>query len=386
MKKNTSTHHKVNYVIATVGFIIALAAWHKLTQMMKKPAAAAPTMQLMVSVAKPYQTSVRSYIESVGQCTAYNRVVLVPQVEGTLEEVRRPNGGFVTANEILFRIDDRPYLAAVHQSEAQLTMDQAQHQLNVLQLKRSEELRSGNFVSQQEFDSYKTNVEASQAKLDLDQATYDLKCIDLEHCTLVAPFSGELSKSSVDAHSFVARGTSLAVLNQLQPIYVDSFLSERHLSELLAAQYENPDDISVEAHLIDIPQVYQIGKLIFRGNEVDKSTGTFDIRAEFDNGKYQFWPGRGIDLKIYYKTLKDVLLVPECAIHESPKGSFVYVINEKGLAEMHYVTTGQSYDGWIIIQGLKKDITVIADGHALLAPGIPVQASSTVEVPESLKK
>lgn len=386
MKKSTSTYSKVNYVIATVGFVIALAAWHKLAQMMKKPAAATPTMQLMVSVAKPHQTSVRSYIESVGQCTAYNRVVLVPQVEGTLEEVRRPNGGFVKAHEVLFRIDNRPYLAAVHQSEAQLTMDQAQHQLNVLQLKRSEELRSGNFVSQQEFDTYKTNVEASQAKLDLDQATYDLKCIDLEHCTLNAPFSGELSKSSVDAHSFVSRGTSLAVLNQLQPVYVDSFLSERRLSELLAAQYENPEDISVEAHLIDAPQVSQTGKLIFRGNEVDKSTGTFDIRAEFNNDKYQFWPGRGIDLKIYYKTLKDVLLVPECAIHESPKGSFVYVINEKGLAEMQYVTTGQSYDGWITIQGLKKDVTVISDGHALLAPGIPVQASSTVEIPESLKK
>ena len=99
-----------------------------------------------------------------------------------------------------------------------------------------------------------------------------------------------------------------------------------------------------------------------------------------------FGAGRGVDLKIYYKTLQNVLLVPESAIHEGNKGSFVYVVNAQGLSEMRYVETDQTYDGWIVVlSGLLGDEQVIAEGHALLAPGIPVQITTTVTAPASLK-
>ena len=130
----------------------------------------------------------------------------------------------------------------------------------------------------------------------------------------------------------------------------------------------------------------QTGKLVFIGNEVDKSTGTFDIRAEFNNANLEFWPGRGIDLKILYRTLHNVTLVPECAIHQGNKGAFVYTISPQGTAEIHPVKTGQSYYGWIVVSGLDKNETVVADGHALLAPGMPLQANATRPVPAELQK
>ena len=146
------------------------------------------------------------------------------------------------------------------------------------------------------------------------------------------------------------------------------------------------EEITVEAHLLDDSSVQQAGKLVFIANEVEKSTGTFDIRAEFPNENKQFWPGRGVELKICYETVLNAMLIPESAVHEGANGSFVYVVNASGLAEMKSVTTEQTYDGWVVTYGLNGNEQVIASGHALLAPGLPVKAIGTVEVPPSLRK
>lgn len=383
---NTTKKQWFYYLAATVSFLLLVLAWQCVSKCLHKKAEITASLKLAVSVAKPHVASVKSYVESVGQCTAFQQISLVPQVEGTLINVVHPNGGYVQKGDLLFQIDDASFKAYLKQSEAQLAMDKSRHQLNELQLKRSEGLRSGNFVSQQEYDTYKTNVDASAAQIELDKATCILKEIDLNHCYIKAPFSGELSKSSIDSNAFVAKGTHLAVLNQLQPIYVDSFLAEKHLAELQTALKLNPEGIVVEARLIDDEKIVQLGHLVSINNEVDRSTGTFDLRTQFKNEDLQFWAGRGVDLKIYYKTLDNVLLVPESAIHEGNKGSFVYVIDAKGLSEIRYVQVDQMYDGWVVIlSGLSGDEQVIAEGHALLAPGIPIQVAKMVDVPVSLK-
>ena len=374
------------YLIATAGLLVFLLLWQGFSKLLHRRTAPNMMLKLAVAVAKPHVATVKSYIEAVGQSTPSNRIEIVPQIEGTLLEVLKPNGGFVKANDVLFKIDDKSFKAYVQQAEAQLAKDKATYELNLSQLKRSESLRSGNFVSQQEYDSYKANVDAGKAQLALDEANCALKRIDLSHCYITAPFAGELSKSTADPFTFITKGIRLAVLNQMQPIYVDSYLSETYLPELLNALKTAPEDVVVEARLIDDATVLQNGKLVFIGNEVDKSTGTFDIRAQFDNAALEFWPGRGIDLKLLYKTLHDVLLVPEGAIHQGNKGTFVYTVNAQGIAEMHPVQTGQSYYGWIVVSGLDRDATVIANGHSLLAPGMPVQANATVPPPAELQK
>ncbi len=383
---NTTKKQWFYYLAATVSFLLLVLAWQFVSKRLHKKTEAVASMKLAISVAKPHVASVKSYVESVGQCTAFQQISLVPQVEGTLVKVAYPNGGQVKKGDLLFQIDDDSFKAYLKQSEAQLAMDEARHQLNVLQLKRSEGLRSGNFVSQQEYDTYKANVDASAAQIEFDKAACALRSIDLGHCYIQAPFAGELGKSAVDLNAFITKGTQLAILNQLQPIYVDSFLAEKHLVELQKALKEHPDAVTVEARLIDDATVLQTGQLVFVSNEVEKGTGTFDVRAQFENEQLQFWAGRGVDLKIYYKTLQNVLLVPEASIHQGNKGSFVYVVDAQGMSEMRYVEIDQTYDGWIVVlSGLFGDEQVIAEGHALLAPGMPVQVTTTVTAPASLK-
>ena len=342
-----------------------------------------PAMVLTVSTVKPHVTTVKRYIDTVGQCTAANSVTLVSKVTGTLQKIKASNGGTVQAGDVLFQFNDATPKAVLQQAEAQLALDKAKHDLNVLQLQRSEKLRSQNFVSEQEYDTYKANVAVSQAQIDMDSAVISQRRITLGDYTLSAPFSGEIGKSAVDEGSYVQAGTTLATLNQLQPIYADAFLAERHLRALLGAKREG---ITIEAHLLDDPSVQQAGKLIMIGNEVEKSTGTFDIRAEFPNENKQFWPGRGVELKICYETVSNAMLVPESAVHEGAHGSFVYVVNGSGLSEMKSVTTEQTYDGWVVVRGLNCGEQVVASGHALLAPGMPVKSVGTVEVPPSLRK
>ena len=347
------------------------------------PLPASASLVLTVSTVKPHVTTVKRYIDTVGQCTAANSVTLVSKVTGTLQKIKASNGGSVQAGDVLFQFNDATPNAVLQQAEAQLALDKAKHDLNVLQLQRSEKLRSQNFVSEQEYDTYKANVAVSRAQIDMDNAVISQRRITLSDYTLSAPFSGEIGKSAVDEGSYVQAGTTLATLNQLQPIYADAFLAERHLRDLLQA---NREEVAVEAHLLDDPTVQQAGKLIMIGNEVEKSTGTFDVRAEFPNNDKQFWPGRGVELKICYETVPNAILVPESAVHEGTHGSFVYVVNAQGLAEMKSVTTEQTYDGWVVVHGLDGSEQVIASGHALLALGMPVKAIGTVDVPPSLRK
>ena len=347
------------------------------------PLPASASLVLTISMVKPHVTTVKRYIDTVGQCTTANSVTLVSKVTGTLQKIKASNGGSVQSGDVLFQFNEDTPKAVLQQAEAQLALDKAKHDLNVLQLQRSEKLRSQNFVSEQEYDTYKANVAVSQAQIDMDNAVINQRRITLGDYTLSAPFSGEIGKSAVDEGSYVQAGTTLATLNQLQPIYADAFLAERHLRALLRAKRE---EVTVEAHLLDDPSVQQAGKLVFVGNEVEKSTGTFELRAEFPNENKQFWPGRGVELKICYETVPNAMLIPESAVHEGTHGSFVYIVNASGLAEMKSVTTEQTYDGWVVVQGLNGNEQVVASGHALLAPGMPVKAIGTVEVPPSLKK
>ena len=383
---NVSKKNGLYYIIATIGFVVFLFVWQGASKLLRKKPSVMPTMRLSIAIAKPHVATVKRYVEAVGQCTAFNRIDLVPQIEGTLIEVAKPNGGLVQKGTLLFKFDDASFKAYVQQSEAQLAKDKAAYALSLSQLKRSEGLRSGNFVSQQEYDSYKANVEAGEAVLSLDEASCALKRIDLGHCYITAPFTGELSRSLVDAHSFVSKGVKLATLNQLQPIYVDTYLSEKYLVALQNAVKNAPDEVTVEARLIDDASVVQRGQLVMLGNEVEKKSGTFDIRAQFDNSELQFWPGRGIDLKIFYKTLKDVVLVPESAIHQGNRGCFVYVVNANGVAEMQDVVIDQVHAGWVVVlNGLTGNEQVVATGHVLLAPGMPVQVTQTLVPPAELR-
>ncbi len=368
-------------------FLPLLLGWYWYNHLKKpqKPhASQSSALRLTVSIAKPHQQSVKRYIDTVGQCVAYNQIALVSKATATLVTVKSSNGGSVQKGDVLFQFNESAPKAALQQAEAQFALDQAKHDLNVLQLKRSEGLRAQNFVSQQEYDTYQANVSVSQAQLEMDRALIAQRKIDLDDRTLLAPFAGEISKSEVDEGSYVNQGTTLAVLNQLQPIYVDSFLSERHLQALLKA---NRNEIEIEARLIDDPSVVQKGKLVSIGNTVEKSTGTFDIRGEFANEMRQFWPGRSMDLKIYYETIHNALLIPESAIHEGIQGEFVYIVNDQGLAEMKPVTTEQTYNHWIVVHGLNGNEQVITDGHTLLAPGMPIntQKLNIINPPASLQ-
>lgn len=343
----------------------------------------AQAMVLTVSTVKPHVTSVKRYIDTVGQCTASGSIIITAKTTGTIRQIKAKNGGSVQAGDVLFQFYDGHQRACLEEAEAKLALDKAKHELNELQLKRSETLRSQNFVSQQEYDTYKANVAVSKAQLDIDEAVIKQRQTDVGDCCLTAAFAGEIGKSSADEEAWIQKGTVLATLNRLQPIYADCFLAERHLRALLQAKRKG---IIIEAHLLDDPSVKQTGKLIFIDNAVEKSTGTFDIRAEFPNAGREFWPGCGVEMKICYETVPNAMLVPESAIRDGAHGSFVYIVNESGLSEMKSVTTEQTYDGWVVVCGLNGSEQVIASGHALLAPGMPVKAIGTIEVPPSLRK
>ena len=382
---NIKSKQWVYYILSVTGIILILLACKMVGGLFQKQAVQSQSLNLPIVAANPYKTSVKRYIEAVGQCTASASVYLVPQVEGEIVKIWYPNGGNIKKDEVLFEIDNRTYAANLEQAKAQLSIDQAQLNLSQSQLRRSEELRTGNFVSQQEYDSYKANVAIYEGHVHLDKANCTLKNIDLEHCTLRAPFDGVLGKSSVDNRSFVSKGTQLALLNQMQPIYVDFSISEKYFQALQSASISHPEDVVVKASLLDAPTVTQEGKLVFIDNTIEKTTGSFNVRAAFANKQCQFWAGQAVDLKVYYESLNDIFLIPEGSIHIGNHGHFIYIVNDNGEAQMVQVQKGQNYNGWVVIyKGLTGNEKVIAESHPLLAPGAHVTIKSTMEQPKQL--
>ena len=108
-----------------------------------------------------------------------NSVIVVSKITGTLQTIKASKGGSVKAGDVLFQFNEDTPKAVLQQAEAQLALDKAKHELNVLQLQRSENLRSQNFVSQQEYDTYKANVAVSQAQIDMDNAVIHQRRISL---------------------------------------------------------------------------------------------------------------------------------------------------------------------------------------------------------------
>lgn len=376
------------YLSATFGLVlvvlVVLMANHAAGRKKSGPPQFPP---LSVVAAKVLQTSVPRYIQAVGQCTAFESVEIVPQVDGKITQVYHKNGGWVKKGELLFEIEPEIYQAALKKAEAQLAIDQARLTLHHSQLERSQVLRSGDFVSQQEYDGYKANVEEFKARVALDEANRDIARIDCERCTVRAQFDGKLSVPSKQAGDIIEKSSMgdgsnvLTTLRRLNRLYVDFSLAETYLQTVLEA-WQKQSIVHAEVRLLDKPDIRALGQLVFVDNTIDKQTGNFQARIELNNEKLLLWPGSSVEIKLYLEQIKRANLVPEGAIQISQQGPYVFLVSKESKAEMRPVVPGQTHQDWVVIErGLEGGEVVVAEGNVMLAPETSVKVKEMIEAP-----
>jgi multidrug efflux system membrane fusion protein len=327
-----------------------------------------------VTIAPVLQETVPVRLRAIGNVEAFSTVALKARVDGQILEVNFKEGAPVKKGEVLFRIDPRPFEAALRQAEANALRDRAARDHSMAQDKRYQELLQKNFISKDAYAQIRTNAETSHAVARASQAALENARLNLEYCTIRSPLDGFVGKVLLQAGNLVKANdvNPLVVINQVRPIYVNFAVPEQDLPEVRKRMGEGP--LKVEVLPTDPAQASPQGQLIFVDNAVDPSTGTIRMRAQFDNQDAALWPGQFVNVSVRLYDQSDAIVIPTQAVQTGPDGQYVYVIGEEMTAEVRRIgvlrTDGERS---IVERGLKPGERVVTRGQLRLGPKVKVQ-------------
>jgi multidrug efflux system membrane fusion protein len=335
-----------------------------------------------VNVAPAQQQTVPVRLQGIGNVEAYQTVGIKARVDGQIMEVKFREGDPVTKGEVLFRIDPRPYQAALRQAEANAMRDAAARDQARSQAKRYQELLDKNFISKEAFAQIRTNAETAEAVASASRAALENARLNLEYCTITSPLDGYVGKVLLQAGNLVKANdvNALAVINQVKPIYVNFSVPEQSLPEVRKYMAAGPLVVEVVPPDPTMPRVN--GQLIFIDNAVDPTTGTIKLRARFENDEAALWPGQFVNVSLRLYEQADAITVPSTAVQTGPEGQYVYVVGQDSLVDIRKVTV-QRADGEraIIATGLAKGEQVVTRGQLRLGPKTRVQIAKPAADP-----
>ncbi len=325
-----------------------------------------------VTVAKAETRDVPFYLDEIGNCTAFESVIIKPQVSAAMIGIHFKDGAEVAKGDLLFTLDPRQFQAALAKARATLAQDRAKADYALIQVRRNEDLRQKKAVSDQEYDSVRSTAEAAVATVQADEAAVSSAQIDLDYCQIRSPIGGRASKRNVDQGNIViSNSTSLLVIQRQDPIYVDFTIPEDVLPQV--RHYFEAGTLKVEAGFPNDPAKKREGKFDFLDSGVQPNSGTVRLRALLENKDRLFWPGQFVNVRLVLETLKEAVLIPNEALQVGQDGPFVFVVKTGNTVELRRVKPGQRQEESLVIkEGLKAGETVVVTGQIALSPGAAV--------------
>jgi multidrug efflux system membrane fusion protein len=327
-----------------------------------------------VTVTRVLQEAVPVRLNAIGNVEAYSTVQVKARVDGQITDVKVREGAAVKKGDVLFRIDVRPFEAALRQAEANALRDAAARDHTRSQEKRYQELLDKNFISKDAYAQIRTNAATAEATANASQAALENARLNLEYCTIRSALDGYVGRVLLQAGNMVRTNdvNPLLVINQVRPIYVNFAVPEQNLPEV--RQYMTKGPLAVDVIPAEPSAPRPSGRLIFIDNAVDPSTGTIRLRAQFDNADAALWPGQFVNVTLRLYEQPDALVVPSTAVQTGPEGHYVYVVSPEMVADVRRIAV-QRTDGErsIIAKGLAKDELVVVRGQLRLGPKTRVQ-------------
>ena len=347
------------YIVAgAAGVLLLLFALRTCATRQK---AAPPPAPRPVAVAKVITKDVPLYLDEIGTCTAAETVQVQAQVSGQIISREFEDGADVKKGDVLFRIDPRPYEAALASAQADAALAHAT-------LQRQTELRSKQVVAGQDYDVAQANAMKADAAVKAAQ-------VNLDYCTIRSPIDGRTNIRSVDVGNLVGPSSpALVTVQRLDPIYTDFTIAEPDIP--LVRQHLNgpPLQVLTESEGEKIPP--RQGQLTFIDNAVQPGAGVIKARATMDNHDRAFWPFQFVRVRLILETLKNAMLVPSSAVQIGQNGPYTFVVKSDSTLDLRQVKPGQRQDGdmTVIIDGVKPGESVVTRGQLQLAPGMKVAA------------
>lgn len=317
------------------------------------------------------------YLDGLGTIRALNTAVVRPRVDGLMTKVLFHEGQDVEEGYVLAELDSRTYQAQLDQATAKLAQDQAQLANAKLDLDRYERLAATNAGSKQQADTQKAMVAQFEALVKADQAAIDNAQTYLDYTKVTAPFAGRTGLRQVDVGNLVHTSDSqgIVVITQLKPISMLFNIPQQQLQQINDGLAQGP--LAVDALSSDGSTVIDQGRLTVVDNQIDQSTGTVRMKAEFPNNELKLWPGEFVNVRLRIQTLKQAMIVPTGAVQRGPNGAFVYLLVDDKSVSMRPVTVGvQDEIETVVTNGLSEGDRVVTTGFTRLADGSEVSVQS----------
>ena len=367
-------------ILGGLGYI----GWTSFQQKQQAANRARPDLAVPVLAATPRIQDVPVYLEGVGSVRALNNVLVRAQVDGKLIVVNFTEGQDVKKGDILGEIDPAIYKAQYDQAVAKKAQDEAQLANMRLDLTRYQQLAASNAGSKQQADTQRAVVAQQEALVNADQAAIENAQATLGYTKIIAPLSGRAGLRQVDQGNIIhaSDATGLVIITQLQPIAVQFSLPQQQIVRVNAASAKGT--LSVDVFGNDGITVADTGKLTGIDNQVDPTTGTLKLKAEFPNANFQLWPGQFVNVRLKVETLPHAIVIPTSAAQRGPAGTFSYVIGDDDtVTAKPIVVIQQNETDAVIASGLSPSDRVVTTGFANLADGSKVVVGKDEQTPSA---
>jgi len=380
------------WVVLGVVVLALGVTWLRRTRSDEAAATAAPNAAaraVPVVAAPARQGDMPVYLTGLGSVTAFNTVTVKARVDGQIVKIAFQEGQFVHEGDLLAEIDPRPFEVQLTQAEGQLARDTAQLKDAQVTLSRFRDLIEHGVVAKQDYDDKLAAAAQLEGSIRVDQGLIDGAKLQLTYSRVTAPISGRVGLRLVDVGNVVHASdeTGLVIIAQVKPIAVTFTIPEDDLHAVLV-KLRADERLPVDAYDRAGTTKIAAGSLLSVDNQIDRTTGTTRLKAQFPNDDETLFPNQFVNVRLLVDLRKEAVIVPSAAVQRGPQGTFVYAVKPDHTVEVRPITLGpQTGSDASIEKGVASGDVVVIDGvdklHAgslveVSAPNAPAPAAATV--------
>lgn len=323
------------------------------------------TPAMPVRVAKVDRRDLPVHLKAIGTVTPLSTVTVRSRVDGELQRVVFEEGARVDAGQLLAEIDPEPYRIRLAEAEGRQKQNLAQLETARADLERISQLNDKNLVTNQEMDAQLALVRQREGAVAADEAAVANARLQLAYTRIEAPISGRIGLRRVDPGNIVRANDTqgIVTITQTQPISVVFTIPEVDLPKVLEPTRAG-QELRVEAWDRSERNLIAAGTLKTIDNQIDVSTGTLRLKAEFPNEQELLFPNQFVNIRLRVRVLGDALVIPGAAVQFGSRGTYVFVVTKESKATIRDITLGPS-------NGVLQSVTAGLDvGDPVVLEGI----------------